>query len=68
MMREMLGLPVWVPALALPAVSAAASGLIWRAKGGDVADGIALGGILNLLGLLIVVVRRPRHQVESPAP
>jgi len=55
-----MSVPYIVTAIALPVVSAGVSGVIWRRKGGDVADGIALGGILSVLGVVVAVVRRPR--------
>jgi hypothetical protein len=59
------GVPYVVPAVVLPVVSAVTSGVIWRRKGGDLADGIALGGILSLLGVVIAVVRRPRQSLHD---
>jgi hypothetical protein len=57
--------PYVVPAVVLPVVSAVTSGVIWRRKGGDLADGTALGGILSLLGVVIAVVRRPRQSLSD---
>lgn len=50
-------------------VCAAVGGWLWHRKGGSVADGIGLGGILGLVGLLLVVVLKPRHRpYESTNP
>jgi hypothetical protein len=59
------GVPYIVPAVVLPVVSAVTSAVIWRRKGGDLADGIALGGILSLVGVVITIVRRPRHSLRD---
>lgn len=47
-------------------VCAALGGWIWRRKGGELADGIGLGGILGLVGLILVLVLRPKASRSKP--
>jgi len=60
-------LPTWLTGNALwitaadAVFSAAVAGWVWRRKGGDVADGIGLGGILGIVGLVLALVLRPKR-------
>ena len=46
---------------------AALGGWLWRRKGGELADGIGLGGILGAVGLVLVLVRRPKATRSVPS-
>lgn len=45
--------------------SAAITGWLWRRKGGDVADGVALGGILGVIGLGLALALNPRRRANA---
>lgn len=51
----------WLVGFVDAIVCAVVGGWLWHRKGGSVEDGIALGGIFGLVGLVLIVVLKPRH-------
>jgi hypothetical protein len=59
----------WVIGLTDAVVCATLAGFVWHRKGGDAADGIGLGGILGIVGLVFALVLTPKrsHRADAAA-